>query len=744
MKELEKKYIYIMFAFAYIFSLVIRYLWIYQYSGNPEVIWNGSYIINTNDGYFFGSGVQKTLYSMHQLNPLVPSVFDRGLTFLTTILVKITPFSLETIMFYLPAIISSIIVFPMILIGNLYKKPLWGFFSALIASIAWSYYNRTMIGYYDTDMFAIMLLMWVFYYLLKSIHEHGLNSSLIASIILVVFPFFYQSSHMVIYALLIFYALYILYDSKFSNDTFKKLTLLFLSASPLPIISPYNMIISLVIVVMLYVLFNKKELSKNVLIALSLFSFILLLYFGDIFLAIYGKVQTYLHKGVELKGLKFYGVYQTVAEANGIPFFAQGQINSVANRTIGSSIAFIIAAIGYVYLIFKRKEFLITLPLIGIGIFAHWGGLRFTIYGLPFFALAFVFLIDEISNFLTQNKLQKIAIATFATLVVLYTNINHAWEYNKAITPVFTKSEINQLDELKKVANPKDFTLTWWDYGYPIWFYTNTNTLIDGGKHHHDNFIISKMLISNSSQLAYNLAIKSVETYVKAINSYQNWKKDGAKLDKIQKEFDFTTSKSKHYHAGNPRAPVINILLKNNQPNQLEPNEELEKMENNDYKLPPKTREIYFYMPLKAVRIFPTISDFSNLDLTTGKPKRDMLFYPAYLRGAKNGILFFGRDITFNTKTGVLKTANQHEKIASFIIAIHKDNGDIEIKPFRFSSNSNRSIIYLQNIQTIILLDNQTLNSNYVKMFLLGIYDKNLFELVNATKYGRVYKIKRN
>ncbi len=741
MKELNKNSLYIMFAFAYIFSLVIRYLWVYQYSGNPEVIWNGSYIINTNDGYFFGSGVQKVLYGMHKFEPLVPGFFDRGLTFLTTILVKITPFSLETVMFYLPAIISSIIVFPIILIGNLYKKTTWGFFSALIASIAWSYYNRTMIGYYDTDMFAIMLLMWVFYYLLKSIHEDNLNSVLISSLILVVFPFFYQSSHMVIYALLIFYAIYILYDSKLSNNSLKKLILLFLAASPLPITSPYNLLISISLVILLYIILNKKDIDRTKLIALSVISFLLLMYFGDIFLAIYGKVQTYLHKGVDVKGLKFFGVYQTIAEASGIPFFANGQINSVASRTIGSNLAFIFAVIGYLYLIYKKREFLIALPLIGIGIFAHWGGLRFTIYGLPFFALAFVFLIDELSNFLTKDRLQKFLIIAVVSIVVLYINIYHAWQYNKAIQPVFTKSEIKQLNELKKISNPKDFTLSWWDYGYPIWFYTNTNTLIDGGKHHHDNFIISKILLSNSSEFAYNLARESVETYVKATSSYENWKKDGSNLDKIPKDYDFVTPQDKHYHAGDPYQAIINIILKDNQPDQKDPNDFLAKLDNSNFKLPPKTRDIYLYMPIKSINIFPAIVEFGNLDLTTGKPLRNVVFMPSYIYNYKNNI-FTLRYGNFDTKTGILHQKNGDLAIDKLILTQTDKNGDIKLDAFKFNNNSNYSIIFKKSLKQMIIVDNQTLNSLYVKMFLLGIYDKDKFELALKSPYGRVYKFK--
>jgi hypothetical protein len=42
-----------------------------------------------------------------------------------------------------------------------------------------------------------------------------------------------------------------------------------------------------------------------------------------------------------------------------------------------------------------------------------------------------------------------------------------------------------------------------------------------------------------------------------------------------------------------------------------------------------------------------------------------------------------------------------------------------------------------------IVMDEQTFNSTYVQMFLLGKYDKNLFELVVSSPYSRIYKLKK-
>ena len=56
----------------------------------------------------------------------------------------------------MPAFFGSLIVIPIVLIGKSIGQIEVGFIAALIASIAWSYYNRTMVGYYDTDLLNIV------------------------------------------------------------------------------------------------------------------------------------------------------------------------------------------------------------------------------------------------------------------------------------------------------------------------------------------------------------------------------------------------------------------------------------------------------------------------------------------------------------------------------------------------------------------------------------------------------------
>ena len=106
----------------------------------------------------------------------------------------------------------------------------------------------------------------------------------------------------------------------------------------------------------------------------SLIAVVVFLVSGNVISIIWGKIAGYAIRGVEDEGLKFYQVAQTVREAGKIPF------ETMANRISGSIPGVIIALIGYVILVLKYRPFILALPLIGIGVFSLWGGLRFTVY----------------------------------------------------------------------------------------------------------------------------------------------------------------------------------------------------------------------------------------------------------------------------------------------------------------------------------------------------------------------------
>jgi dolichyl-diphosphooligosaccharide--protein glycosyltransferase/undecaprenyl-diphosphooligosaccharide--protein glycosyltransferase len=476
------------------------------------------------------------------------------------------------------------------------------------------------------------------------------------------------------------------------NTTYLSLILVFVALIPLPVSAPWDYVLKIVVLFGLYIVLPKKSIDKKTLMIISGILFLLFMYFGNVFALILGKVMGYLITGTKTEGLHYYSVMQTVREAGKIPF------ETFANRISGSQWGLLVAAIGYVVLIIRHRAFILALPLVGIGVFAWWGGLRFTVYAVPIAAMSATYLFYVIGR--QFNKKVEYTLLILGTSALIYPNIQHIISYK--VPTVMSNAEVKDLARLKEIANDKDYTLAWWDYGYPIWFYSGTNTLIDGGKHNNDNFIISTILQATSSQLAVNLGRVAVEDYARY---------GGVVTDRLFAKED------------------PNILLSSLQ----DPHNKLLK----------KTRDIYLYLPYKMMKIFPTVAVFGNLDLTTGKKKRRMMFYPARVRENKNGQLTFTNGIVFDTKSGVIYLGREKAKVGLFTITNRDKNGKVTLQKQLYHVDGKYVVVYMRSYNTFIVMDKKTYNSLYVKMFILGEYDKNLFELVVSSPYSKIYKLKK-
>ncbi len=697
-EKISLKYMLLLIGLAYVFSFVVRMIWVYQFQDNPNFFWNGQLMINTNDGYTWAASAQNILFGMHETNPGIRDMWANGIIFFTVLFVKITPFSLETIILYMPTVISSLVVIPIILIARLYNQALWGFFAALLGAVAWSYYNRTMTGYYDTDMFSAMAPMFILYFLMKSTIDFNLRSALYAAIAIAIYPFLYDAGNSIVYAMGVMYALYMIFYHRNDNTTYLSLILVFVALIPFPLIAPLSYIIKLIVLLGLYFILQHSSIEQKKLMFVSAVLFLLFMFFGNVFGLILAKVTGYISTGTATEGLHFYGVKQTIREAGKIPF------EMFANRISGSQLGVILSFLGYVVLVVRHRAFILALPLIGIGAFALWGGLRFTVYAVPIAAMSAIYLFWTLGDLL-QNKRLKYTLAAVATAAILYPNITHIIGYK--VPTVLNKAEVEDLEALNKMADAKDYTLSWWDYGYPIWYYSDTSTLIDGGKHNNDNFIISKIMQTSSSELAANLSRLAVETYVDS-----NYK------------------------------IVADTIFKNKQKDQLDPNLLLSDLENGSYKLPAKTRDIYLYLPYRMLNIFPTVAVFGNLDLITGQAERKIAFYPTNAMKNKDGVVVFRNGIAFDTKKGEIILGQQKKQVKNFIITQNTQQGKVQMQSQLYHVDGEYAIVYMKSYNIFIVMDSETFDSMYVQMFILEKYDRDLFELVVSSPYSKIYKLK--
>jgi len=138
-----------------------------------------------------------------------------------------------------------------------------------------------------------------------------------------------------------------------------------------------------------------------------------------------------------------------------------------------------------------------------------------------------------------------------------------------------------------------------------------------------------------------------------------------------------------------------------------------------------------------------SIKTLSSYSLTVAS-LRNIAFYPSHVVAKnKKGLLTFANGVKFNLASGVLYFGKRKEKVNRLIVTQNKQNNKIDVKTKIYHPNSNLIVVYMESYGLFIVMDTQTFNSTYVQMFILGQYDHNLFELVVASPYSRIYKLKK-
>lgn len=691
-----QKHLFLMIFIAFCFSVLARLYWVFWASEYPIFFWNDTLMISTNDGYAFAEGVRDMIAGFHQENDL--SYYGSSLSTLTYYIIKLFNIKIEIAMLYMSVVFGSFIVIPILLISNEYKNLKIGFVAALIASIANSYYNRTMTGYYDTDMLNIVLPLFIIWGLIRVSEQKRGVDTIIAPIFIITYNWWYGSGFSLIMATITIFFIYTIIFERKNLLFYLQISLLILAVANLNLYIKFILIFSFYSIIFIKNLYNKKFIFSSLAIALAIFTAC-----GGLNPIIF-QLKFYLFREVsEVSNLsfKFFNVNQTIQESGIVDFVL------FCERISGSVPVFLISIFGVLLFCFKHRSFCVALAMLGLGILALKGGLRFTIYAVPIAALGFGFFIVSVAQFfnIKDNRIFN-TIYALATFLAIFPIAEHIKNYK--ISPVFMKSEVEILDRLKSIAKRDDYVLAWWDYGYPIRYYSDVKTLIDGGKHlGKDNFAVS-FALSQDQQSSANMARLEVEY------TQRNFKeKFGLNLNKMLSDANSTD---------------INDFLNS--------------LKNKNINLAKKTSEIYYYLPDRMIYIFPTILQFSRLDLQNGKSWGDPLFY--YFENYKqneNGIQLGGNIILSNNLTNILLNG-MNLNINTFFEVKTNENDNLEILKIQNDTNSKLYVIFMRDYARFLVLDESMLNSTFIQLFVFENYDKELFEPVILENSAKIYRLK--
>ena len=162
--------ILLIFLAAYLFGFAARMLWVLWAKDMPEFYFNGEFMLTTNDAYYYAEGARDMLAGFHQQNDFSP--FNHPISTIVFYICKILPFKIESVMFYMSALLAPLIALPVILISNEFKALKTGAVAAFMSVILPGYLVRTSLGYFDSDMLNVTFALFIIYLLIRFLNTN--------------------------------------------------------------------------------------------------------------------------------------------------------------------------------------------------------------------------------------------------------------------------------------------------------------------------------------------------------------------------------------------------------------------------------------------------------------------------------------------------------------------------------------------------------------------------------------------
>lgn len=686
---------------AFVFAFAVRLIWVEHMAGNPNVFYNGEIMINTNDGYYYAEGAADRLSGT---DVSINSPTDLPLSVITAFLHKVIPVSFETLILYMPAFFGALLAVPLVFLGREFGSLEGGFIAAVLGSITHSYYNRTMVGYYDTDMMILFIAASAAFFYVKMMKEKKFAYLFFAVVFILFGLYYYPNLKFIFVGFGAVYLVLGLLNKEYKDRFFLfSLAILFVAS---PVADLYIKLPLLTLFVALFfspLLKNQKALYAVA--GAGLLFFLLLGFYGAVsqFLG-----ADYFERNVVSEGnfsLHYFSVVNTIREAGNIPFTV------FADRISGHTAIFLLSLLGVFGLAFYDRRFLLMAPFLVLGYFALRGGLRFTIYAVPVHALGFGFLVVYAASVLRQyfnTKFLYYGVLFVMTAGALLPNVLHILAYN--VPTVFTKNEVETLEKLKKIASPKSFGVSWWDYGYPIRYYGDINTFVDGGKHEgKDNFVVSYAFATDSqaasaemSKLYANYTLDEHNGDINASNSFVEYE--------MQKE-GFKNPYDLFEALG---VGAINATAK-------EP--------------------VYYVLPYRMFEILPTVYRFSEVNLLSGDMEKGNFYYYSNRPVDRGNMIVLGNGLALDKASASLFIGQRKIAFKRFT-TVSQDASGVHINIDEIDPNSTISLIFMQNYGAFLVMDEAIYNSVFVQLFVFENYDKAFFEPVIMTPLMKIYKLK--
>ncbi len=732
---LNKRTVLLLCVLGYLIGVLARSFYVYvAFTEAPYVILDGFPMINTEDGYYFAQFVKEAI-TKGDYSIFAKSNGHGSIVLITWLFYQLLPFlTIEQIAVCIPMIISPLVAVPFILLGRLLNNTYLGFFAGIMVSLSSSYFRRSSFAYYDSDLFSLtaptLIVLAAVYVLLNP----NLRSALLVAIALL-FSAWADKGIVGTPIYLTFVAVFLIMH--FRNPAFFKLLILLC----VPLLSVKLLIYEhLAITIILYILLRlsqnypiplvNERTEKIIWATASILFLIYVIWNQPIFNSIRGYISGYGQGGRGVwsatgSSWSYYKVTSTIVEARTV------NLQELVRFTADYFSFFIIGLLGACFALIRFPFLVVGGVLLGIGFFSLSGGVRFSMYLIPILAIGTAYVIMMVKKYIgllgiywqermgNRSGAIKKYVGPFITkflpwmvacslfLVVLYPKALAAYnQYPRAVARV---PQVEMLSNVNKISEPKDYIISWWDYGYVMKYYSDMQVLIDGGRHHNDNFIVSKAFASSSQALAANLLREGVESYAthrfpEAVNGIFG-----------RRRADFQPNR---------------LLYEMTQPNYV--------------LMRPETRDIYLYIPYQMLRIYGVVRYFSDLNLVTGEIQRvPFINTQNYRVDRKNNRVFLPNNNVVDLNAGTISRGNDIIGKVNTFYHHRVRNNKSEIQSYRLNSLGGFSVIVSDYYRIVYVGGPEIINSNFIQMFFFKNYDENYFELIDENLFAVLYKLKR-
>lgn len=509
-EPIRVRHFWAMVVLIWVVSVVLHLLAATSFgNGTPSGEQGAEMVLYTNDSGYHGYQAQAFLGLTEPRGPYTLAAILPALCSL------VTPFSLDSVLFFLPALLAPLIVFPLAWLGRRWIADLPALGLALISSFLTGYYQRSHAGYYDTDILNIFFPLLIIVMLIKLTDEARLRWLLYAVLLALLYDWWYGSARAMLFGLAGGFFLHTLFVARQTPSRWQALVVFGLAVAPLPL--PIRLAGLVVLIFGFYVILPRLA-SRYIVAAWVARQTVLwlvpLVVLGLVWLALGGAAQLQSQVAVYLvqsptidiqaanKTFHFAAATGTIIESSGVP------TNLYLKTFAGQPLLGWVSLLGLAVLIWRVREAILFLPFVLLGVIGFFSGIRFSIYLAPVALFGFVWGVYRLAWRFFSHE------AKFPGLICLIFLLLPAWFHGtqvlrwnrKVIQPVFDTQQVKALRMAAQGAHgaAEAWAFSWWDYGWPLWQYGHWKAVIDNATQGDaDSYLVSRAFGStNQSELA--------------------------------------------------------------------------------------------------------------------------------------------------------------------------------------------------------------------------------------------------